>query len=191
MGGAFPDLAPSPTVCVWHNPPMTSPDSTAKLQTPRLVYGHAQHHDCLAFANADTAAEEAQEIVAIATARTWGEARSVTVRHTWNPTDPKLEHANAHSDDEPFDILEIEPVLDGDWPPMVTIRALTLVPRDIQARVGGELQMTVLENGNYWEIPLAAESELVAALRDCGYEVTRDDDLINTLDGRTFNPLAG
>lgn len=39
--------------------------------TRRLVYGHAQMHDCLAFADADTAAEEAAEIKAIAAARAW------------------------------------------------------------------------------------------------------------------------
>jgi hypothetical protein len=37
------------------------------------------------------------------------------------------------------------------------------------------------------EIPLTAEGELIALLRERGFEVTRDDNLINTLDGRTFN----
>ncbi|MDT0532319.1 hypothetical protein RM555_25285 [Micromonospora sp. DSM 115977] len=65
---------------------MTSTDSSLKPQEPRkLVYGHAKAHDCLAFADADTAPEEAGEITAIFSARTWGEARSVPVRHTSNP----------------------------------------------------------------------------------------------------------
>jgi hypothetical protein len=154
----------------------------------RLVYGHAQHHDCLAFADADTAGEEAREIVAIASARTWGQARRVAARHTWNPASPEYESgAGEHEDDEPFDILKIGAVVDGNWPVMVTRRALTLLPEDIQARFGDTLD-TVL-NGDYLEIPLAAEDELIATLRDRGFEVTRDDDLINTLDGRTFDPL--
>lgn len=157
--------------------------------TRNLVYGHAQAHDCLAFANADTAAEEAQEIVAIASARTWREARNVAVRHTWNPAGPEYVEPDDHDDDEPFDINELDAIADGNWPTIVTNRALKLLPKDIQAQIGKDVP-TVF-NGDYLEIPLAAEDELVAALRERGFEVTRDDDLINTLDGRTFNPLVG
>jgi hypothetical protein len=158
-------------------------------QTRHLVYGHAQAHGGLAFADAETAAEEAREIVAIASARTWGEARNVAVRHTWNPAGPEYVELDEHGDDEPFDINELGAVADGDWPKMVTSRGLTLLPKDLQARFGQDVD-TVF-NGDYLEIPLAAEGELVAALRERGFEVTRDDALINTLDGRTFNPLAG
>ncbi|GII22708.1 hypothetical protein Pme01_23050 [Planosporangium mesophilum] len=150
------------------------------------MYGHAQAHDCLAFADAETAAEEANEIVAIASARTWGEARSVAVRHTWNPAGPEYVELDEHDDAEPFDINELGAVADGNWPKMVTSRGLTLLPKDLQTRFGTNAD-TVF-NGDYLEIPLAAEAELVAALRERGLEMTRDDDLINTLDGRTFNP---
>jgi hypothetical protein len=169
--------------------------SAASSRTPepkatrKLVYGHAQLHDCLAFADADIAAEEAHEIVAIASARTWGEARRVAARHTWNPAaDEYEEDLDEHGDDAPFDVLDLGSVFDGDWPGMVTSRALTLLPGDVQARFGKTL--TTVLNGDYLEIPVAAEGELVAALRERGFEVTRDDDLINTLDGRTFNPLS-
>ncbi|MEV4817612.1 hypothetical protein [Micromonospora sp. WMMA1976] len=46
-------------------------------------------------------------------------------------------------------------------------------------------------NGDLLEIPLSDEAELVAELRRRGYEVHRDDELINVLDGRNFSPLAG
>jgi hypothetical protein len=98
-------------------------------------------------------------------------------------------HAGArreHGDDARFDIGELGPVADGDWPGMVTSRALTLLPKEIKARFGKDVDTAF--NGDYLEIPLAAEGELVAALRERGFEVTRDDDLINTLGGRTFNP---
>jgi hypothetical protein len=156
--------------------------------TRKLVYGLAQHHRCLAFADANSAGEEAREIVAIASARTWGEARRAAAHHTWNPASPAHESgAGERQDDEPFDILELGAVIDGDWPSMVTRRALTLLPADLQARFG-EAPATVF-NGEYLEIPLAAEGELIAVLRARGFEVTRNDDLINTLDGRTFDPV--
>lgn len=154
--------------------------------TRKLIYGHCEAYDCLAFADAVTAAEEAREIAAIASARTWGEARRVPVRHTWNPAGPDHVNPDEHGDDEPFDISKLGPVCDGDWPRMVTSRALTLLPEDIRSRFGEDVA-TVL-NGDYLEIPLAAEDELVTALRGRGFEVTRDDDLINTLAGRAFNP---
>lgn len=161
---------------------MTSISSSPPLQSPRkLVYGHARAHDCLAFADADTAVEEAAEIAAIASARTWGEARKVAVRHTWNPTDEGYE---GNDDHEPFNISDVGAVSEGDWPKMVTSRALALLPKDLQARHAKDVP-TVL-NGDYLEIPLAAETELVAALRERGFEVTRDDDLINRLDGYAF-----
>jgi hypothetical protein len=42
-------------------------------------------------------------------------------------------------------------------------------------------------NGDFVEIPIAAEEDLVAALRERGFAVVRDDDLIDTLDGRMFH----
>lgn len=155
----------------------------------RLVYGHAQMHDCLAFADADTAPAEAEEIKALASARTWGEARQVQTTHLWNPAGPEYhDPEDGFADDKPFSINEVGAVAEGDWPPMVTERAFELLPQDLQARFGGR-EFTAL-NGDILEIPLDHEAELVADLRQRGYEVTRDDDLINVLDGRSFSPLG-
>ncbi|MEV4198517.1 hypothetical protein [Micromonospora globbae] len=44
--------------------------TTHHPNTRRLVYGHATNYDCLAFVDADTAAGEAAEIRALASART-------------------------------------------------------------------------------------------------------------------------
>ncbi|QGN48634.1 hypothetical protein GKC29_18575 [Micromonospora sp. WMMC415] len=156
----------------------------------RLVYGHAQLHDCLAFADADTAAEEAEEIKALAAARTWGEARQVQMTHLWNPAGPECyEPEDGYPDDRPFKINDVGSVMEGDWPRMVTERAFELLPEDLQDRFGK--RHFTAHNGDYLEIPIDHESELVAELREHGYEVTRDDELINVLDGRSFNPLAG
>ncbi|WP_328415733.1 hypothetical protein OG470_24225 [Micromonospora sp. NBC_00389] len=158
--------------------------------TQRLVYGHAQLHDCLAFADANTAAAEAAEIKALDAARTWGEARHVQMTHLWNPAGPDhYEPADGYADDQPFDINEVSSVAEGDWPPMVTERAFKLLPDDLQVQFGK--RESTVHNGDILMIPLAGEAELAAELRQRGYEVNRDDALINVLDGRTFNPLAG
>ncbi|MET8307305.1 hypothetical protein [Micromonospora sp. NPDC005173] len=67
------------------------------------------------------------------------------------------------------------------WPEMVTARALSVLPQDLQDRYG-EIVLTV-HDGEYLEVPLDGEAELVAELRERGFEVTRDDELINLLDG--------
>lgn len=153
-----------------------------------LVYGHAWLHDCLAFADALTAAEEADEIVAIAKARTWREAASIKTKHVWNPVAPEdgedLEDS-VDDPDAPLDIFQAAAVADGDWPPMVTSRALELLPEEILQQFGDIVPTTL--NGDYADIPLDAESQVRDALQGLGYTLTRDDNLINVLDGRTFN----
>lgn len=157
--------------------------------TRRLVYGHAQLHDCLAFADANTAAEEAEEIKALAAARTWGEARQVRMTHLSNPAAADEDFPDEDpADNEPFEINELNSVAEGDWPPMVTERAFKLLPEDLQDQFG-ERRFTAL-NGDYLEIPVDREGELVAELRKRGYEVSRDDEVINVLDGRSFSPLG-
>ncbi|MGC4782274.1 hypothetical protein OHQ88_06545 [Micromonospora zamorensis] len=151
-------------------------------QHQHLVYGHATAHDCLALADAGTATEEAAEIRALAAARTWGEARQVRMTHLWNPAGPEYhEPEDGYADDKPFTINEVGAVEDGTWPRMITERAFTLLPQDLQDRYG-KRQVTV-HDGDYLEIAVAGEGELVAELRALGYEVTRDDALINLLDG--------
>lgn len=166
--------------------------TTHHPDTRRLVYGHAQLHNCLAFADAGTAAQEAAEITAIAAARTWGEARNIRPAHVWNPagTIDDDDHIYAeYADDEPFDINEVGFVVEGDWPEMVTARAFKVLPQDLQARFGE--RVATVHNGDYLEIPVDREAELVAELRQRGYEVTRDDELINVLDGRGFDLVVG
>ncbi|MEU8329329.1 hypothetical protein [Micromonospora sp. NPDC048839] len=158
-------------------------------QHQHLVYGHATAHDCLAFADAGTATEEAAEIRALAAARTWGEARQVRMTHLWNPAGPDYhDPEDGYADDKPFDVTGVGAVADGRWPRMVTERAFTVLPQDLQDRYG-KRQVTV-HDGDYLEIPVAGEGELVAELRERGYEVTRDDALINQLGGSRLGSLA-
>ncbi|GHJ54470.1 hypothetical protein Nm8I071_37770 [Nonomuraea sp. TT08I-71] len=153
--------------------------TTHHPNTRRLVYGHATNCDCLAFVDADTAAGEAAEVRALAAARTWGQARQVQMTHLSNPAGPDCyEPEDDYADDKPFDITELGAIVDGNWPKMVTTRALDVLPQDRY----GEVVLTV-HDGEYLKVPPGCEAELVAELRERGYEVTRDDDLINLLDG--------
>ncbi|WP_433260925.1 hypothetical protein ACQPWR_18680 [Micromonospora vinacea] len=158
-------------------------------QHQHLVYGHATAHGCLAFADAGTATAEAAEIGALAAARTWGEARQVRMTHLSHPAGPDCyEPEDGYADDKSFTITEVGAVEDGTWPPMVTERAFTLLPQDLQDRYG-KRQVTV-HSGDYLEIPLAGEGELLAELRQRGYEVSRDDELINQLGGFNLGSLT-
>ena len=96
---------------------------------------------------------------------------------------------DGYADDKPFDITEVGAVQDGRWPRMVTTRAFTVLPQDLQDRYG-KRELTV-HDGDYLEIPLDGEAELVAELRERGYAVSRDDKLINLLDGHSLGSLAG
>ncbi|MGN9810217.1 hypothetical protein ACTMSW_12775 [Micromonospora sp. BQ11] len=162
--------------------------TTHHPNTQRLVYGHATNYDCLAFIDADTAVGEAAEIRALAAARTWGEARQVQMTHLSNPAGPDCYEPEDYADDKPFDITEVGAVVEGYWPAMVTTRALDMLPQDLQDRYGKIVLTT--HNGEYLEVPLDREAEVVAELRRRGYEVTRDDDLINLLDGVSLGSLA-
>jgi hypothetical protein len=153
----------------------------------QLVYGHAWHHDCLAFADASTAATEADELTAIVTAPTFGAAAAVPAVHISNPAADTVEDGGADPD-EPMDIFRCYGVEDGDWPPMVTSRALHLLPQAIQQEYGRRVVTNF--NGDYLDVPLDMESSIVQALSRLGFDLTRDDNLINVLDGRTFNPMS-
>ncbi|WP_120689230.1 hypothetical protein [Micromonospora musae] len=154
-----------------------------------LVYGYTQSHDCLAIADAATAAEEAEEIKALGAARTWGEARQVPMTHLWSPAGPDYhDPRDGYADDKPFDITQVSAVADGNWPPMVTERAFTVLPQDLQDRYG-KRQVTV-HSGEYLDIPLDCEADLVAELRLRGYKVTRDDELIHVLSGHDLGSTA-
>lgn len=158
-------------------------------QHQHLVYGHATAHDCLAFADAGTATEEAAEIRALAAARTWGEARQVRMTHLSHPAGPDCyEPEDGYADDKPFDITEVGAVVEGYWPPMVTMRALDVLPQDLRDRYA-KVVLTV-HNGEYLNVPTDREAELVAELCGRGYEVTRDDELINLLDGFNLGSLT-
>jgi hypothetical protein len=153
-----------------------------------LVYGHAWLHDCLAFADADTALSEATEIMAIATAATWRAATNIETHHVFNPVVEQVAEDPDRDLDEPFNIFDAYGVADGDWPGMVTARALSLLPKDLQDRYGTIVDTNF--NGPYLEVPLTNEAGLIAALEERGYQMRRDDNLINLLDGRGFNPMS-
>jgi hypothetical protein len=153
-----------------------------------LIYGRAWFHDCLAFADALTAAAAADEITSIASAATWRAAAAVVCRHIWNPVADTVDEDPEGDWDRPFDIFDVAAVADGDWPPMVTARALELLPGDVLAEFASVVSTSL--NGDYADIPVTEEPKIVHALEARGYRVNRDENLINVLDGRTFNGVG-
>ena len=134
-------------------------------QHQRLVYGHATAHDCLAFADADTATEEAAEIRALAAARTWGEARQVRMTHLSNPAGPEYyEPEDGTPTTSPSTSPSWVRSMDGYWPPMVTSGRSRCCRRT--CRTGTASVSVTVHNGEYLEIPVDGEGELVAELRD-------------------------
>lgn len=108
--------------------------------------------------------------------------------HLCSPAGPEYhEPEDGYAYDKHFTITEVGAVKDETWPRMVTERAFTLLPQDLQDRYG-KRQATV-HDGDYLEVPIECETELVAELRRRGYEVTRDDELINLL-GFSLGSLA-
>lgn len=145
----------------------------------KLVYGLAGMHESLAFIEADEAAAAMDDITAVWGCPTWGEARRAKTTLLWNPVPDLEDDPDGPPDDAAFDIRDVGAVADGDWPPMITSASFEVLPEDLQKRFGKLADTTF--NGDYLSIPPEAEAELVAELRARGYEVARDDNLINDL----------
>jgi hypothetical protein len=153
-----------------------------------LTYGHAEiPHDCLAVLPSDKAQRLADEIDRVKACTTVGEARrlapflkEVTVPFDFDPDDED----DLPADDEPYDWEETSQVQDGDWPPMPTAAVLSWADPslldDIVTRAGAR-RVTTTFNGDYLDIALAQETNLVSVLADHGHSVVRDDKLIRRL----------
>ncbi len=120
---------------------------------------------------------------------TVGEARRVQKTHAYTymseGSDGFLnEDEEPLPDDAPYDCYDTVEAQDGDWPPIPGALALDDLPlelfRLLMAKAGRYLIETTL-NGSSFAISLDREDDLVNALCSAGYEVRRDDDLINSL----------
>jgi hypothetical protein len=85
-------------------------------------------------------------------------------------------------DDDPFDVGDIGPFCDGDWPAWPEQEMLRSLPKDIQLEFGTVVDS--VHNGEFLVLDAARETEIVAALRQRGHRCTKDDDLVRRACGK-------
>lgn len=155
-----------------------------------LTYGHVDiPHDCFAVLPSDKAQRLADELDRVKACTTVGEAlrvvpflKEATVPFDFDPErdDPE----DIPGDDEPYNWEDVSEVVDGDWPSMPTAAVLGWADPGLidglVARAGARRVTTTL-NGDYLEIPIGREQDLLAVLADHGHTAVRDDVLIRRL----------
>ena len=144
-------------------------------QGQRLVYGLIPHQSSLVFLPEPEAIGLAKELSEILSLKTVGEARAYRPSYTEVPDLESLDDDEA-LDGDAYSAIDSEAHADGDWPKMVTQRALESLPAAVSSAVGQQVD-TVL-NGTYLEIPPASEKEVIAKLETFGFVCRRDDELI-------------
>lgn len=153
----------------------------------RLVYGEYWMHESFAVLDEALAQGLANEIEAIQTCKTVGQARRLapTLEFTWLPgSDFEDDNGEPLPDDGLYDWSQTASVEDGDWPPMPDQYALDHLAAELLneliSRAGAEVQHTTL-NGSYFAVPLERETDMVSVLRSAGISVRRDDDLVASI----------
>ncbi len=176
------------------DPPPAAPRGApreAHHETPRarLVYGDVQ--DGLVFIDEEEAHDLVQLHRALDRARTWGEFRAQAPSHWYDSAVERLKEQwlDEIEDDEDdayegpaaeqeFDAARIPGHTDGEWPTYPHVSMGSWVPDEVQDRFGS-MTHSWGPDQSYW-IVLAPEEEdqIVAAMREHGYDCVRDDDLV-------------
>jgi hypothetical protein len=141
-----------------------------------IVYGEERYS--LVFLPEKRAREVAADLDAICGFTTHGEARAFTPKHMWAPG-LENDEGGEYPDDEPYDAGQTAEVGEGDWPVLAATMATEDLPGEIQdlcEREWGFLSDPTLR------VDPANEQQVVAAIRELGYDVHRDDALFSRLD---------
>jgi hypothetical protein len=145
---------------------------TETSENKRLVYGIVNDNLVLLLEKvAEAYADDRQAIWALTT---YGDARRFEPQGINRP--PGLDeddYDEVPDDDDPYDANS-----DGDWPPSAATIALDMLPDDL-SDIGEERDH--FPNAPTLYIDPATEAELVETLRRRGYEVWRDDELIERI----------
>lgn len=126
-------------------------------------------------------------------ASTWGEFRALLddqsraellERHQWFGPDNEVIEDSSPPDGEPFESIQVSVAGWGDsggWPEWPAAKMLYELPEAVRARVGRGT--TSMLSGDSYEIRPSEEAELVAAFRDLGLPLSRDDRLVEEASG--------
>lgn len=138
-----------------------------------LVYGIAD--DNLILLPADFARELAADYRTRDTVATFGDARSAVMTQLELPgvSDEDTEESE-REDSEPYDPSEFD-----DWPTPLAAWALDVLPEELED-VGEQYEGLML--APTLKIDPAREADVVAEITRLGFAITRDDDLISSLD---------
>lgn len=143
----------------------------------RLVYGIV--NDNLVLLPEEVAKAFAADHEAICSLKTYGEARRFQ-RQSLNGV-PGLdddEHDDIPADEDPYNVALTNDYENGDWPPLAATIALDEVPDDLDDI---DEQIEHFPSFPTLFIDPATEADLVRVLNQRGYDVRRDDELINSI----------
>ena len=143
-------------------------------KSSRLVYGVLDNN--LVLLPEDVANDYALDHEAIWALRTYGDARRFQPRGVNRPPGLDDDDYDVVPDDEdPYDVTLTGECLSGDWPPSAATIALDHLPDDLDDLV---VEVEHLMSPPSLELVSMSESDLVELLRQRGYRVRRDDELI-------------
>lgn len=152
----------------------------------RIVYGeYWRQGGFILFDNAK-AVGLSDELAQIRACTTVGETRRLigTLAYTYIPgNDFEDKDSDPLPDDAQYDCDGTPEAQDGEWPPMPGAYGVDDLPlsllQELAANAGGRLVHTF--SGSSFVVPATPEDKMTDVLRAAGYQVRRDDDLINSL----------
>ena len=145
---------------------------------PLLVFGVLDNN--LVLLPENVARAYAADHERISALMTYGEARRLDTQLLITPGLDDDDYDEVPADEDPYDATLTNEYSEGIWPP----RAVTIA---LDHLTGEDLDDIGEERENLGSVPFlyidpATETDLIITLRDRGYEVRRDDELIRRID---------
>jgi hypothetical protein len=139
-----------------------------------LVYRIDLKTKLLVFGPLERARDISQVHVALLESRTWGQFRTRIPAWAWDDVRRALKGEERDvTDNEPFSQEDVPGVVDGDFPPWLQAEQADFLPWEILLEYGRR-EWAVL-NGPFWHFDPADVDEIVADIREAGYQVIEAD----------------
>lgn len=142
-----------------------------------LVYGI--HNENIVLLPEDVAKAFAADHEAIWALRTYGDARRFQPQAlNVAPGLDDDDYDDVPSDEDPYDAALTNEYLNGDWPPAASTIALDSLPDDLDDMI---VEVEHMMSPPTSEPAFTTEADLLEMLKQRGYEVRRDDKLIEQI----------
>jgi len=146
------------------------------VEAREVVYGVSEVQNQAVFIPKEQAVELASVWAAVDQAATWGDLRKrLSARRYAEAIAQISEDGSEPPETQPFDRDGLGALTDGDWPDFPAQIATEWMPSAVLAL--GESANNMV-SGDWVEFRLEAELDAVAALRQHGFSVERDDALV-------------